>query len=174
MITTKIYTMEKTLPFEKSYWVIPGKIMAGQYPADQDKIDSLLALGIKTFINLTLEGETSKDGEVHFDYETQLNDSDAVMYRKEVEDASIPTTEIMDEISELIDASLEDNKPVYFHCWGGVGRTGTVLGSYLMHSHMANKDNVFDLIDYMKRTSPFKEKRSPGRDVQREFVVNYK
>lgn len=166
--------MESILPFEKSYWVIPGKLLAGQYPASQEKIDSLLALGIKTFVNLTIEGETTKDGQLYFDYNAQLKGSEATMYRKEVEDASIPTKETMDEIAALIDSSLQDDKPVYFHCWGGVGRTGTVLGSYLMHSHMATEENVFDLIDYMKRTSPFKDKKSPGRDAQRQFVVNYK
>lgn len=50
--------MENTLPFERSYWIIPGKLMAGEYPAAPDetesykKLDGLIRVGIKTVINL--------------------------------------------------------------------------------------------------------------------------
>ncbi|WP_068473870.1 protein-tyrosine phosphatase family protein [Saccharicrinis aurantiacus] len=166
--------MSNVLPFEHSYWIIPGKLLAGKYPKTQEELDALLALGIKTFVNLTEEDETQKDGSPNFRYDAHFNSSEAKMYRKPVEDASTPTIETMREIAEIIDGSLVENKPVYFHCVGGVGRTGTVAGSYLMHSKMANADNVFDIIDYLKRTSPFNEKKSPGRDTQRNFVINYK
>ena len=54
--------MENTLPFERSYWVIPGKLMAGEYPAAPDetesykKLDGLIRVGIKTVINLISNG----------------------------------------------------------------------------------------------------------------------
>ncbi|WP_066628372.1 protein-tyrosine phosphatase family protein [Labilibacter marinus] len=162
------------LPFEHSYWIIPGKLLAGRYPNTQEDIDALVKLGIKTFVNLTKENETQKDGSAIFNYNERLKKENATMHRKAVEDASIPTVETMREIAQIIDDSLAQDKPVYFHCVGGVGRTGTVAGSYLMHSKMANANNVFDIIDYLKRTSPFKEKLSPGRDSQRSFVVNFK
>lgn len=80
----------------------------------------------------------------------------------------------MDEIIELIDKSLNDNKPVYFHCWGGVGRTGTVLGCYLLHKNMATRENVFGIIDYLKRTTSISNRQSPETEEQRNFVLSYK
>ena len=49
----------------------------------------------------------------------------------------------MQDILDLIDESLSLDKPVFFHCWGGIGRTGTVLGCYLLRSKMATELNVF-------------------------------
>lgn len=166
--------MNKTLPFEKSYWIIPGKLLAGQYPRDNQQLSALLNTGIKTFINLTQEGEIAKDGSEMYDYAPLLSEYGATMHRMSIEDASIPSKELMEKIVDIIDASLENNNPVYFHCWGGVGRTGTVTGSYLMHSKMATSNNVFDIIDYIKRTTPYRDKPSPGGELQREFVRNFR
>jgi len=165
--------INKTLPFEKSYWIIPGKVLAGQYPRDEEQLKELLSAGIKTFINLTQEGEIAKDGSEMYDYAPLLSEYGATMHRMSIEDASIPSKALMRKVMQIIEASLEDGKAVYFHCWGGVGRTGTVTGSYLMHSKMATRDNVFDLIDYIKRTTPYKDKPSPGQESQREFVMNF-
>lgn len=45
-------------PFPRSYWVVPGKLLAGYYPGAKDpneakeKITALLNAGIRHFINL--------------------------------------------------------------------------------------------------------------------------
>jgi len=36
----------------------------------------------------------------------------------------------MHEILDTIDAALSAKRIVYVHCWGGVGRTGTVIGCH--------------------------------------------
>ena len=166
--------MNKILPFEKSYWIIPGKLLAGQHPRNKEMLSDLLDTGIKTFINLTQEGEIAKDGSEMYNYAPLLSEQGATMHRMSIQDASIPSKELMEKVMAIIDASLADNKPVYFHCWGGVGRTGTVTGSYLMHSKMATRENVFDLIDHIKRTTPYKDKLSPGGEAQRKFVENFR
>ena len=173
-------TMEKALPFERSYWIIPGKLLAGEYPASinetetNKKLDGLVAVGIKTVINLTEDHEKNRDGIKLYDYATQLKSLGIKTYRKPIRDISIPAKDEMDEILELIDNSLNENKPVYFHCWGGVGRTGTVLGCYLLHSQMANSKNVFDFITYLKRTTSISHRESPETEEQRRFILDYK
>ena len=46
-------------PIKYSYWVIPGKFLAGEYPrqlekeASKEKIDALIQAGVTAFIDLT-------------------------------------------------------------------------------------------------------------------------
>ena len=134
----------------------------------------LVRVGIKTVINLTEENEQNHNGIMLFDYNSYLTRSKIEVHRKSIKDVSIPTKVKMDDILELIDNELNEDKPVYFHCWGGVGRTGTILGCYLLHSKMANKRNVFDVINYLKRTSSINHRQSPETEEQRDFVLNYK
>jgi hypothetical protein len=46
-------------PTTSSYWVVPGRLLAGAYPGDSDpeahraKVQALVDAGIRTFVNLT-------------------------------------------------------------------------------------------------------------------------
>ena len=50
-------------PIAESYWVEPGRFLAGEYPAHSDdwqarkRIDSLIEAGFDTLIDLTEDGE---------------------------------------------------------------------------------------------------------------------
>jgi protein-tyrosine phosphatase len=167
------------LPFEKSYWVIPGELLAGAYPSSVSEaerleiLEGLLAAGIKTVINLTESGEINHQGIELYDYAPQFGSEGIEVHRKPIRDVDIPTNEEMDEILDLIEESLTNNKPVYFHCWGGVGRTGTVLGCYLLKTRMATPDNVFAHITHLKRNTPMHHRPSPETDEQMDFVRDY-
>ncbi len=172
-------TMTFTLPFERSYWIIPGKLMAGEYPAVANKkeaykkLDSLIDKGIKVIINLTEADEQNNEGVKLFEYKDYLKREGVEVHRMPIEDLSIPSKSQMDSILKLIDDSLNNHKPVYFHCWGGVGRTGTVLGCYLRKNEMSSKENIFDMISYLKRTTSISNKMSPENETQKNFVLNY-
>ena len=47
---------------------------------------------------------------------------------------SAQVAELMTAILNAIDESMTAGKPVYVHCWGGAGRTGTVIGRCLKSS----------------------------------------
>lgn len=59
------------------------------------------------------------------------------------------------------------------HCWGGIGRTSTVLGCYLLKHQFANAENVFEYISYLKRTTPIASSVSPETIEQVEFTHAY-
>ena len=50
-------------PLEESYWVLPGRLLAGEYPAEYNeaitrrRIDALIESGFNTFIDLTKPNE---------------------------------------------------------------------------------------------------------------------
>ena len=49
-----------------------------------------------------------------------------------IRDFSVPTREALISILDEIDTELENGGVVYVHCWAGCGRTGVVVGSWLV------------------------------------------
>jgi len=80
----------------------------------------------------------------------------------------------MIEILNRIDTSLSEQKIVYIHCWGGVGRTGTVVGCYLMRHEIANEKDVLSQIKFLKSFSSLAHRESPETNEQKNFVLNWK
>ena len=56
-------TGDFTKPFDRSYWVVPGKLLAGCYPGDKNreiakkKLQGLIDCGIRLVVNLMEESE---------------------------------------------------------------------------------------------------------------------
>ena len=121
-------------PIQYSYWVSSGQLLAGEYPRDLDKELSLLKLnalvqaGISAFIDLTEE----RDGLLPYD-----DMLEGVHYERfPVRDVSVPaSSEVMRTILDAIDTHIGQSRAVYVHCWGGIGRTGTVIGQLARHGH---------------------------------------
>ena len=118
-------------PIENSYYTGVERVYAGEYPTGYDgktgklKLLALLDFGITDFIDLTEEGEL-------LPYSQWL--PQAVSYtRFPIKDQSIPYS--YDDVIELIDKitniTKHENRKVYIHCWGGIGRTGTIVGCLL-------------------------------------------
>lgn len=64
-------------PFERSFWVVPGTLLAGCYPGDQKsveaerKLNAIIGAGIRTFLNLMEPHETNYAGAEFVPYEPQ-------------------------------------------------------------------------------------------------------
>jgi protein-tyrosine phosphatase len=164
-----------TLPIDDSYWLIEGQLMAGEYPGaptDEEarpKLAGLLDLGIRSFIDLT---ETTDPLTPYEDLLREIASEkgiDVVYRRMPIRDMSIPTKERMTEILERIDSEIAAGRPVYFHCWGGIGRTGTVSGCWLVGQGHAC-DDALALIKKLREHTPDHFKSSPQTDDQVEFV----
>src|SRR6185437_2745791 len=66
----------KPTPLRNSYWVIPGKVLAGEHPsgsnreATRDKLQRLIGAGVECFIDLTEPNEIKPyDRELPFSIE---------------------------------------------------------------------------------------------------------
>ncbi len=107
------------------YWVVPGRLLAGPYPGSRERVQHLLDLGVTYFVDLTEAG----------DYTPWL--PDGVGYRRmPIPDFDVPSPEQMRRTLALIEGALAEGRVVYVHCLGGCGRTGTVVGCYLVEQGM--------------------------------------
>ena len=82
---------------------------------------------------------------------------------------------VMHEILDQIDAALDSGGVVYVHCWGGVGRTGTVVGCHLVRHGMTGEDalaRVAELFKNMEKSA--RRQRSPETDDQAAFVRSWR
>jgi protein-tyrosine phosphatase len=58
-----------------------------------------------------------------------MSNAVAKYVRQSVRDAGVPQgREQMERILATIRDEVAAGRPVYIHCWGGIGRTGTVVG----------------------------------------------
>jgi protein-tyrosine phosphatase len=162
-----------------AWWVEPGRILAGPYPGSdvatehRERARAILDLGILTFINLMEPDETNHSGRPFVPYEPLLGRSGATMHRFPIRDMSIPALDLMKQILQKIDASLAASRPVYIHCWGGRGRTGTVVGCLLVHRAGLSGDEALRRIEALRAGKPGVTGDSPETDEQREFVRSW-
>jgi protein-tyrosine phosphatase len=80
----------------------------------------------------------------------------------------------MQTVLDTIDESLKAGRTVYIHCWGGVGRTGTVVGCWLLRHSLADPTNVLDILMKLRRQDRERGPRmSPETAEQQRFVKQW-
>jgi hypothetical protein len=173
-------------PFERSYWVVPGKLLAGFYPSSDipviatERIKKLISSEVGYIINLTEKDEINRFDKPLVDYVPELirigldMKKEIICKRIPVRDLDIPSPELMKQILDEIDAAVFDGKTVYVHCLGGIGRTGTVVGCYLVRHGIVTGGKVLAKIKKLRRNDPSSFIQSPETIAQREFVKNWK
>jgi len=108
----------------------PGRLIAGRHPCAwgpenaPSEVRGLLAQGVTLFLELTQEGELEPYAE--------LVPSPARHVRIPIRDFSVPTPDRLVSALDEIDSELAAGGLVYVHCWAGCGRTGVVVGSWLV------------------------------------------
>ena len=177
------------VPFNQAYWVVPDRFMAGCYPgtehsvdsvASQDKLRGLLEHGIRHIINLMEPAEVNSKGNPFVPYEDPMSAIARAMGcnvkfdRRPIRDYGIPTPEAIKKLLDIIDLSIENNQPVYLHCLGGLGRTGTVVGCYLARHGSDSGQKVLDIIRALRRNTATHHLASPETAQQIELVCSWR
>ena len=172
------------VPFPQSYWVVSGKLLAGYYPGDLDtlkmekKLKRLLGAGIRYIINLMEENERTQ-GDPFPSIENAIMRYakrvaiDITCVRRPIKDRTAPTPEYIRNLLDEIDDAVSQGKGVYLHCWGGKGRTGTVVGCYLARHGYAQGQDVLKLIQKLRRNDPEFHRASPETPQQRDMVTTW-
>ncbi len=129
------------LPF---YWLVPGQLAAGPYPSSPDsgqareKLRWLVGQGIRAFVDLTEPGEITRSFGPLVPYEGVLQEvaeeAGETVERLSfpIRDMRAPSPETTVRILDAMDERVAAGTPLYVHCLGGRGRTGVVLGCFLV------------------------------------------
>jgi protein-tyrosine phosphatase len=165
-------------PFPNSYLVPGALLFAGEYPGARQaelaerKLAGLLDAGVSHCIDLTEEGELYP----YYERLTELAGARGVQVvheRLSIPDMDVPYPMRMMEILDAIDASLAAGRVTYVHCWGGIGRTGTVIGCHLVRRGRSGEDALAEvqrLYEMMTDEKRAFQPESPQTEEQKEFV----
>ena len=169
-----------TRPHANCYWIEEGRFIAGEYPgrveeaASRISVQRHLSRGITFFLDLTEKHQLSPYGQ-HLP-EIHPESGKTIVYRRmPIRDVSIPESpEKMVAILDCIDRALAESHVVYLHCWGGVGRTGTVVGCHLVRKGRTGEGALLELAGFW-RTVEKRHKRpeSPETDSQKDYVRDW-
>ncbi len=167
-----VKAQKPSTPLGNSYWVVPGKLLAGEYPRGKDvaasrlRLGAMIAAGITSFVDLT----TAADGlEPYEGLLAELSNGQARRFSFGIMDMSVPSSpQLMGSILDTIDRELETGAGVYVHCWGGIGRTGTVIGCWLKRH---GRDDLPELWKACPKSRVYLN--SPQTDEQGQYIADW-
>ena len=135
---------ESATPLANTYWVYPGRLLAGEHPggatseATRKRLERLSAAGIRVMVDLTEPAEIGG-------YDDALPLS-VEYHRKPVPDHGVPARrEHMLEILDCLHEALAAGKPCYVHCRAGIGRSATVIGCLLAEHGLGGEQALAQL-----------------------------
>ena len=190
---------EKKLPHGNCYTVVPGGLIAGEYPArfpggwrigggavDRfsvsaatrragDRLEALIVYGVTDFVDLT-SGEDALEpyGEAAKRIAGELGRK-VSHTRFPIRDGTVPADEGQTRaILDFIDRIIGDGGMVYLHCWGGIGRTGTIVGCFLVRRGFEPEEALRRVERFwrsMDKYDPYWT--SPENESQKNYVRNW-
>lgn len=163
------------------YWVEPGRLLAGEYPGASDdalareKLTWLIEAGVTRIIDLTEEVERFGPLAAYahlLGAEAQRLDRPVTHQRRPIPDMDVPSATDLAETLAEIDAALAAGETVYVHCWGGIGRTGTLVGCYLVERGHTGEAALRRLAE-LRAGSRKAGRPSPETEPQRRLVFDW-
>jgi ADP-ribosylglycohydrolase/protein-tyrosine phosphatase len=156
-----------------AYWVVPGAVLAGEYPGNMledraiEKVNLLVDAGVRTFVDLTEAHELAPYA-VFVEAAATARRLDLRHHRMPIQDFHVIDDAGYDAILDLI-AEEQTRAAVYVHCWGGRGRTGTVVGCLLARDGH-DYDTVIARLAELRHGSRKAMHRVPESDAQHDVL----
>ena len=98
------------------------------------------------------------------EYPGSLDPNAAARKRQALVDAGV------DSILGHIQRELDSNKIVYVHCWGGKGRTGTVIGAWLIEREDLTYAEALQRMQELRRGTRKSQHPVPESEVRQEVL----
>ena len=167
-----------TRPIRHCYWVEPGRLLAGEYPreldeeASREKVRALTGAGVTHFIDLTEEGET---------FLTLLEPyahlaAPAKHLRFPIRDMTTPASpEVAAAALDAIDEAIAGGGTAYVHCLGGIGRTGTIVGCWLVRHGRGGEEALVHLAELWRQNPKSRIwADTPQTEEQRDYIRRWR
>ena len=157
----------------------PGQFLAGEYPGKfeqeltRKRLDALIEAGFDTFIDLINANEMFPYANILLE-QAHAYDVEALYHRFPIGDFGLPTPERMNDILNKVEERLQAGRRIYLHCWGGIGRTGTTVGCYLVRQGKTAEQALEQLSAWWRGVpkSQFHH-RSPETQEQVNFIRSW-
>ena len=160
-------------PLHQSYY-IDGKLFAGEYPGDkyeeqaEAKLKRMHHFGVRHFVDLTEEGELRPY--------RQLLPSDTSYLRFPIRDVNVPkSVEAVHQLIDKMEYLMQQDGYTYLHCWGGVGRTGTIVACY--EARQMEEPTLEKALEVMRsrfsKMPKASHRKSPETQEQIDFVRRF-
>ncbi|CAM4802583.1 unnamed protein product [Rotaria magnacalcarata] len=170
-------------PTETSHWMIPKLLLSSAYPGAKDLDEhrritrTIYDSGIEVFVNLMQPKELIR----FTPYEPEIRQY-AIQDDQKVEFVSFPIPDqyvcrddqkVLEFCSHLCKRLKEDHQKILIHCWGGHGRTGTIMSILIGMLFELEADDALDYnYQLHKQRSRTKGRKSSLALCQREQVKN--
>lgn len=162
-------------PLWQSYKVYNnGGLYAGEYPGDkageraEQKIRQMIHFGIKHFVDLTEEGELKPY--------SHLLPKGCTYLRFPIRDVCAPeSVESVHQLLHRISELRSQGGHVYLHCWGGVGRTGTIVACHVaMEQDNPTLESVLTALrNHFKAMPKSAHRVTPESKEQIDFIARF-
>lgn len=161
------------------HYLVQEGLFAGEYPGSfakeitADRLEELIAKGVRSFIDLTTPVDRLDPYEPAF---AEFETLELRRFAHEIPDMIIPSSPaVMRGILDRIRTELEAGRDCYVHCWGGIGRTGTVIGCWLRENGLSDREALDEVqpryFQGMEKSS--RHPKSPQTPEQHRYVRNW-
>ena len=147
-----------------AHYAVTEGVIAGAYPDTPEGVRALERAGVTVFVDLTHPSDPLDA------YDGWLDGTRRVAHP--IPDMGTPTAGHVIQILDDIDAVRADGGTVYVHCWGGIGRTGTVVGCLLTRHGLDGGDAIARIAE-LRRELPG-ARPSPETPGQAELVRGWR
>ena len=140
-------------------WVIPEKLAGSSFPLSNDVL-SLPSMNLMLVVNLTSRGLPNI-------LKKQLQERKVVIKRFPIPDFGLPSSEVIHQYLQTVCKALRENQSVLTHCIAGCGRTGTMIGLFLVtHGYSSEKalEKIHEVLG----------ERCPDTKKQAKLILEYR
>ena len=115
-------------------WLIKNKLAGSAIPTSIKEIDWVIEQGVKSIVTIR-EEPLDDDWIKNVNYLHVMSN-----------DMGVPEFDDLTNTVDFIHQRLNDEEPVMVHCLAGLGRTGTILASYLVKYENMSADEAIEKV----------------------------
>jgi protein-tyrosine phosphatase len=121
-----------------AWWVEPGRLLAGEYPGGKtpeeaaQKLRLLMDAGVDSIVDLTTPADILEPYQATLQAMAENSGRQIRHFAHPIPDMGVVDQGGYDRILACIRYETSSGRMLYLHCWGGKGRTSTVVGCLLI------------------------------------------